>query len=673
MENTARLYLTAIACIIVLAFFIRSKIKNKKRKKAQEQQVYKDTASPPEYYRNIYRIMSNSRIMRSYTARVRMRYEMLEPGSVERIERDTVRSVLLLVAITLGASVAVMLIHISLYTVLLVPYTIYCINSIYLTSTTQRMKLTILSQLRTEIEHIQNNYNHSEDVCDAIYESALNAPFPTKNHLLNIWNVLQTDDMHINSEVERFNIRAPLPYLKDLLSCAKETAKYGDNNIRGISNFILKLTSILNAVSAAERIEEERQDAFAGQLIVSFVPMYLKPACDWFAGQMFDIDVYLHGVYGILSTIGLFLASLFVFGEISRRQELDYTCARSHPTLQKICNFPPIKSCVNYMADSNVAQKNAIQSKIHKIGESLTVEQFMAQRIIFAAVGFITTLAICVFTQFSVKNTVLVADSGISAKITEGTTEEEEDAIKQFIISTSQEFKDTDLSDDTNLRNKISQAGMMFTTDSARDLVAQEINGRIKTYQNAYFKWWYLVLAVLAMLSCSYLPYLLLRRDPTLIAIRSNDEIMRFQSIISCMKDIKRGSTKEVLEEMELSADIFRNTLTDCIDEYSADPLRALERFQLRERDHPLLQQICMKFIRADRVGLQRAFANLEAEMEECQKTREQKCHFYIRRASNLTYIIVFIPAGLVVLLESIIPMGMAMIQQMSIMQNMVQ
>lgn len=672
MTNNIRLYLMALACIAFLAIQLWSKIRAKKRKKELAQQVYQNQASPPEYYRNIYRILSNLKLTRSYTARVRTRYEIFEPGSVERIERDTVRSVLLLVAVTVGASVAVMFIHISLYTVLLVPYTIYCVESMYITFTTQRMKRIILGQLRTEIEHIQNNYNHSEDVCDAIYESALNAPFPVKNHLLNIWEVLQADDLHINTEVERYNIRSPLPYLKDLLSCAKATTKYGDNNVRGISNFILKLTSILNAVSAAERIEEERQDAFKGQLMVAFAPIYLKPTVNWFASQMFDIDAYLYGVYGILSTISLFLISLFVFGEIQRRQELDYTCARSHPALQKFCNLRVIKACVTYMSDSNVTRKNAIQSKIHKIGESLTVEQFMAQRLIFAVIGLVATLTTCVFIQFSIKSTVLASESGISAKITEGTTEEEEAAITEFIISVSQAFKDSDLSDDTNLRNQIDMAGSMFTTDNTRDLVAQEITRRVRTYQNAYFKWWYLALAAVITYICSYIPYLLLRRDPTLIMIRSNDEIMRFQTIISCMKDIKRGSTKEVLGEMELSADIFRNTLTDCIDEYSAHPLRALERFQRRERDHPLLQQICTKFIRADRVGLQRAFANLEAEMEECQKTREQKCRFYIRRASNLTYMIAFAPAGFLVLFEAIIPMSMAMMKQMTIMQSMI-
>lgn len=120
-----------------------------------------------------------------------------------------------------------------------------------------------------------------------------------------------------------------------------------------------------------------------------------------------------------------------------------------------------------------------------------------------------------------------------------------------------------------------------------------------------------------------------------------------------------------------MSSDIFRNTLTDCLDEYSSDPLRSLERLQSRERDHPLLQQICMKFMRADRVGLQRAFANLEAEMAECQKSREQKCHFYIHHTANLTYILVFIPTFLVLVLEAMIPIGFALMQQMSIMNGM--
>lgn len=673
--DTKKLYLILIVCgclfLLLMSFLILTFVKRRQERKQAMSQVYIKDSSPPEYYRNLYRFLSNNRFTRSYTARVRLRYEMLEPGSVEHLERDTVRSVLLLLFLVVAASGIVLFAHASLYSILLVIFTIYCVNSEYLSIVTQRMKLVILGQLRAEIEHIQNNYNHSEDVCDAIYEAALNAPFPVKNHLLNIWEVLQADDIHINSEVEQFNIRAPLPYLKDLLSCAKETSKYGDNNVHGISNFILKLTGILNAVSAAERIEEERQQAFSGMTLVSFLPFYLKPAANWFAKQMFEVEGYIDGVYGILSTILIFLVSLVIYGMVSHRKELDYTCARSHPTLQKISRAPVIRHIVNYMTNSNMARKNAVQSKIHKIGESLTVEQLMTQRILFAVAAGVATIATCLFVQVSIRSNVLVSEGGISTKITEGTTEEEEQSITDFVVSVSQELKHADLSDESLIMGRVQQAGDMFQTEAARTLVADEIRGRITSYQNAYFQFWYLIIAAILMFGCSFIPYLLIKRDPTLVSIRSNDEIMRFQTIISCMKDIKRGSTKEVLEEMELSADIFRNTLTDCIDEYSSDPLRALERFQLRERDHPLLQQICMKFIRADRVGLQRAFANLEAEMVECQKAREQKCRFYIHRASNLCYMMVFIPVFLVIVLEAMVPMGLAMFEQMQIMNGM--
>lgn len=661
-----QLFTYGILLVVLIAVFIFLQIKRRKAKQSFSESVYQLDMSPPEHYRKIYRFLSSFKPTRSYTARVRIRYEMLEPGNVERIERDTVRSMTVLFALVAAAVGIVLIMHVSLYSVLLVVLTIYCGYSEYLAHTTQQMKQRLLSQLRTEIEQIQNNYNRSEDVCDAIYEAALNAPFPVKNHLLNIWEVLQTDDIHINTEVERFNIRAPLPYLKDLLSCAKETSKYGDNNVHGISNFILKLTGIMNAVSAAERIEEERQSAFAGQAVVSFIPFYIIPATHWFVRQMFDVDTYLNGVYGIVSIIGLFLLMLFIYSEVVRRRELDYVCARSHPALQRICDIPWINSIVSYMTDRNVSKKNAIQGKIHKIGESLTVEQFMLQRLICGMVGLFATIILCLSVQVSVRGSVLTSESGISAKIAEGTTEEEEQEIIQFVITTAYDLKDAEISEDV-IRRRVENVGTLFMTETSKDMVVQEITDRIHSYQNMYFKWWYLILAAGAMVGSSYLPYLFLRRDPAIVAIRSNDEIMRFQTIISCMKDIKRGSVKEVLEEMELSSDIFRNTLTDCVDEYSADPYRALEKFQARERDHPLLQQLCMKFMRADRVGLQKAFANLEAEMVECQKSREQKCHLYIRRASNLMNMIIFIPVILTVVMEALVPMGLALIQQMGI------
>jgi hypothetical protein len=572
----------------------------------------------------------------------------------------------------IGISVAVAIWHMSLYSILLVVFSVYCINSEYLYFITQKRKNQLLLQLRVELEHIQNNYNKSEDVLDALYETAVNAPFPIKNHLLTMWNILNIDDKHINSEVERYNISAPLPYLTDLLACSKETSKYGDSKVTGVSNYVLKLTGIQNAVAAATRVEDEAKEKFSGQALVTIIPIYLKPIANWVVEQMFDVSAYFNGVYGIVTTIMVFIVSLCIYEVIVHKRSLDCRCARYHPTLQRLYQLPVVKPFADYMVERDQSRKNRIESKLHTIGESMTIEQFMTQRIIFAATGFILTLLVCIFIQVSVKDNILTRDSGISTKITEGATEEEEQDMISFIINTSEALKDTSIDDSGTLTlSKMIDNSGLFQTDTAKELVASEISERINTYQGAYIKFWYFLLAVLVATLCMQAPYLLASKNMILVQIRSNDEVMRFQTIISCMKDIRRGSTKETLEEMELSADIYRNSLTQCIDEYAADPMIALEHLQTREQDNPLMQQICTKFLRADRVGLQRAFANLEPEMEECRKTREQKYHFYIEQTTNLTFMIAFLPVLLVMMLELVLPMILAAMSQLSIMNNM--
>lgn len=666
-------YLSSLILFIsvyIIGLLVFLYMKRKKSKKNSGLEIYTQATATPTYYRSIYRFLCGFALTRSICERVRSRYEMIEPGNIEKIERDTVRSVLTIFGLTIGVSVGFALFQISLYSILLIAYSIYCISLEYLSFSTKKKKRLLLSQLHTELEHLQSNYNHAQDVCDALFETSVNAPDPVRSHLLTIWHILQEDELHINTAVERYNITSPLPYLKDLLACSKETMEYGDNYLTGISNYTHQLTGIMNSTAADERITDHATQGFKGHAFMALVPVYLKPVANKFVLHVFDVDDLIHGTYGIISTVLIFVISFAIYNVILRKSDLSNHCARYHSTLQRLLKIPLIRYAAIYLKDKNQERKNRIQTQIHKIGESLSVEQFMVQRILFAVAGFLLTCFVCLFITYNTRSTVLTKETGISTKITEGTTAEEEENIKQFIIDTSVYLKNEKIDDPTAVSQMVSNSGL-FYSDSIESLCVDEILGRVYSYNHAYFRFWYLLLALGCGFAISYTPYFLLQRNKTLVLIQSNDEVMRFNVIISCMKSLKRASSKGILEELELSADIFRNSITECVDEFASDPMQALEHFQYREKDNPMIQQLCAKLIRADRIGIFLAFANLEAEMEEWRKAREQKCTYYIDNASALTSALSFVPIFVVIILEMAVPMALGTFSQMSIMNQM--
>lgn len=637
----------------------------KKRKKLAKYEIYHQNKTPPAIFRILYRYLSAFALTRGYVAKVRHRYEMIEPGDTERIERDTIINVLFVFGLAAFLIVLAFILGFSLFYSLISLFTLYVCNNAFNELSIEQKRGKILRQLKGELENLQNNYNKSFDISDAIYETAVNAPDPLSSHLKIIWDILQCDAGVMNQRIEEYNISAPNPYLKDLLACSKEIAKYDDSKVGGISNYIRKLTVIINAVAIEERKQETIRSKFKGQAIVCVFPIYTTPILIKVSRSMFEIDAFMNGTYGILAHIVAFAISLICYSLVQNKKNMDYVCATSHPTLRKISELPLIRGIVTYMEKSNIKRRYALESKLHKIGESMTVRQFFTQRILFAILGFIATLILCFFIQINAKDMALSDSSNMDIQLLEGYSSEDEHLIYGELTDFANSVAGGKYNQETLIEEL--KKSPYFKSDARASLAVAEIQRRVNKYQNAYFKWWYYLIALANFGLFSYIPYALINKNRTLVQMKADDEVMRFQNIISCMKNIERAGTKEILEEMELSASIFRNSLTECVDEYASDPIGALHHFMLREKDVDLLQRISVKFIRADRVGVYNAFANLDEEIVEAHKAREQKNNDYIQRAGTLTYAFAFLPIFFVLVLEMIAPMALATMSQLAL------
>lgn len=656
-----------VVLLVGLEIFLYINHERKKLKKQQEFNIYQEKKQTPAFYRNIYALLSSWSLTRGYIARIRRKHEMIDPSNIEKIEQDTVKSAMSAWITAIVLTVIALIIHVSLYSVLLVIYTVIVVNSEYLNQTTKRKRDLLLKQQKTEMENLQNAYNRTEEINDALYETAVNAPDPIRGHLSLIWEILQMESGAMDNEIEKYNASAPNPFLKDLLAVSKEVSKYGDSKVNGISNYIRKLSGIINSISSEQRKDDDVKHYFAFHAFVCIFPVYMKLILNKATTSMFAAENYIHGTYGIISTILVFIISYGLYRFISQKKDMDFTFASYHPHLQNMSKLPVIKDLVTYMNGKNQYKTDKLESKLHQVGESMTVRQFAAKQILCFVIGTILTLFLCLGIGINSHYNALNETDNISNQILNSIEEEQEEDVITFVTSLAKEWRGG--INEEELRTEIKDSGY-FITDNAVDLVYEEILKRVNIYHTAIFKFYYFIISILIGAACMYIPHILISRNTVLIKLRSNDEVMRFQNIISCMKNTKRASTKEILTEMEISADIYRKSLTQCVDQYASDPINALKEFKKRERENELLQQICVKFIRADRVGVLNAFANLEEEIEEARKVREQKYRDYISDTASMTYMLAFIPLLSELVFEMIIPMILATATQLTWLNN---
>lgn len=663
MDKKYQILVIVAVILFEMIFFVRHSIIKGKRESPDE--VYQKGKSPPALYRDLYRVLASGIVTKNYVAKVRHRFEMVEPGDIEKIEADTVKSILALWGTTLAIVIAALLYGITLYSFLLVVYSIYIFSHEFVDKSIILKQNTLLEQLHVELENLQNNYNMEGNVPEAIYKTSVNAPKPVADHLKKIWEILQKDWGEMDAEIEKYNISAPNTFLKDVLACSKEIYKYGDGKVNGISNYSKKITMINNAVAAEIRKDMEWKNSFSGHAGVCIFPVYLIALCHMIASKMSEVAVYYKGTYGVLSLLACFAVSVAAYAYISQKKDMNYVRIQFHPYLQQFYELPVIRQLVLHYSNRDMYKRTRLQKQIHGAGESLTVEQFYTQRIIFFVIACILAVIVSIGITISNRGSILQDSSNVSVKITEGTSEEEEQAQLDYLTQMSFDLEGGKMNQETLIQD-IKDSGLFFT-EKARNLALEEIQRRVKAYRNAYFHWYYLVYGLIAGCAASFVPYFLIGKNAELVQLKTNEEVLRFQNIISCMKHIDRAGTKETLQEMELSADIYRNSVTDCLDEYASDPMKALTHFKQREKDNAMIQNIVTKFERADRVGIHDAFENLDAEIEEAIKSKEVKLLEYIRGTANVTYMVAFLPFAAVLILEMLLPMLMSMMTKMAL------
>jgi hypothetical protein len=191
--------------------------------------------------------------------------------------------------------------------------------------------------------------------------------------------------------------------------------------------------------------------------------------------------------------------------------------------------------------------------------------------------------------------------------------------------------------------------------DAVVKAVTDEIMLRLDTYKDEYFHWYELLLAIFIAGLGYFAPYWMLIYRRKVHYLNMGNEVAQFQSTIMMVMYLNNTTVLKVLELMESFAVIFKESLKQCINDYSAGDIDALERLKLRERYEPF-RRIADNLIIADKIGVQRAFDEVEEERKVSQEMRNQDYRITRDKKVVIGYIMANIPAVITVAFYWIIP-----------------
>ena len=173
---------------------------------------------------------------------------------------------------------------------------------------------------------------------------------------------------------------------------------------------------------------------------------------------------------------------------------------------------------------------------------------------------------------------------------------------------------------------------------------AERIYDKLKLYANEYFKWIEIVVALLIAYAMYYMPIIILKFQKKMRAMEMEDEVMQFQTIILMLMYIERISVEYIIEWLARYANIFKEPLNKCLNNYESGAVEALEELKEDAPYKPFVRLVESLQSAVENVKLTDAFDELETERSFFQEVRKETNERLINKKAKLGRVIGFAP-----------------------------
>lgn len=179
-----------------------------------------------------------------------------------------------------------------------------------------------------------------------------------------------------------------------------------------------------------------------------------------------------------------------------------------------------------------------------------------------------------------------------------------------------------------------------------------------------YLLWQEVLLSCLFAYLAYWLPYWLLLYRRKIMQMNMEDEVIQFQSIIMMLMNIDRMSVLSILELMESFAVIFRDSIQDCINDYNAGDMEALEDMKDKEAFEPF-KRLVDNFLISDKIGIEKAFDEITSDHLYYQDKRKQENEINLSKKVVIGKLIAYVPIIVTIGLYLIVPFVMESLNQL--------
>ena len=662
----------ALFAIIVIAFLIISK-KSKSSEIREIQRLREGTKeksfSAEILYQKLYVIYLRTPFLKRYILKLRRRLAIINVEDEYLTRKQAARILTRTILIIIPLAIAIVVItheNILLMTMLLI-FELFMVDT-FIDGMVDKLDNKLLTEQIEFFSEIRHAYHEFNMVEEAIYQVAQDDDKPEMaRQAEKIYEVLISNDPE--SELEKYYDIAPNSYLKEFAGISYLTKEFGDRKIDNSSLYLKNLNNITQEMQLEILKRDKLNYTFQSLSVISIVPMLaIEPIKNWAVSQFSFTASFYNGRNGMIVQILLLIAT-FVCYILTRKLKDNGSTAMNtknteNPWQERLYKIPFVKKFVNlFVPKDGTKEYRQLKNKMKEAATKDKMEWIYINRIVLCvAIFFVSIFLFGQLHQVTINNvfTDPTVDYDIIGQMSEKQTQdamELTESDNQYINYYRGNTQVTQEDIEYIMRRGTVNDDYRTSNDEEIAAAAERVLEKLQIVNTEQMSWIEVLLGMVFAVIAYNAPIWMLKFQAKMRQMEMEDEVMQFNTIILMLMKIERVNVEIILEWLERYANIFKEPISKCVNNYESGAWEALE--QLKEDvSYPQFIRIVESLQAAvEKIPIPDAFDELDTERDYYQEKRKESNERLIARKGKIGKLIGFAPMVILFVGYLIVPL----------------
>ncbi len=660
MSNNLIIYgligVAGLLVLIIIAYFLLVRRMNKadvKHAMALRSGNKTNNFSADVIYQKLYMIYIKIPGLKRYLIKLRRRLEIIniEDEYLTRRQSTKILTNALIVIVPLTILIILFTKNNTLLMSILLIFELFMVETI-IDGMVDKIDNKLLKQQIDFFTEIRHAYHESNMVEEAIYQVAQDDELEISRQAEKIYEILISDDPE--AELEKYYDIAPNSYLKEFAGISYLTREFGDRKDQNGASLYLKNLNNITQEMQIEILKRDKLDyVFQSLSVIAAVPiLFLEPVKNWAVSQFSFTSQFYNGKSGLIVQTLILVLTFICYTLIRRIKDNSSTNANikntENPWQSKIYKNRIAKKIIDlFIPRKGTKENRKITTLLKNAASKMKIEWLYVNRITLT----ISTAIISIFLFFELHQITIryiyeqpESDYNILGQMSAA------DEKKAMAVTKKHNYFLDKFKGKIDTTKEQIEVAMRYSpyykdaTDQEIQTDAEKIYTKLKIVNSEYLQWFEILLAFIFATIGYMAPIWMLMFQIRMRQLDMEDEVMQFQTIILMLMKIERINVEIILEWLERYANIFKEPITKCVNNYESGAWEALDELKNDVSYVQFIRIIESLQAAVEKIPIQEAFDELDTERAYYQDKRKESNERLISKKGMIGKAIGFAP-----------------------------